>query len=163
MRESILSKSSATLTRKDPGVALTTLGMISSREEPIMYFSTPQQSNYHQYLKSLEWRNKKREWIDSGRPLECWACGDEYPHNGRGFNFHHRTYKNLGNEDLNDLVLLCQADHRMLEEQFKEHRKMSKISLESWTWIYISLTRLECGLPAIKNSNIKRYMGAFNE
>jgi hypothetical protein len=159
-----LSKASATLAMKDPGVALTTLGMTEpNKEDSMTHFSTPLYSNYHQYLKSLEWRNKKREWIDSGRPLECWACGDEYPRDGYGFNFHHRTYKNLGNEDLNDIVLLCRADHRMLEEQFKEHRKMSKISLESWTWMYISMTRSDLGLPAITKSNIAKYMGAFNE
>ena len=163
MSKSILSEASATLTRKDPGVALTTLGMISSRREPMMNLSTQHLSDYHLYLKSVEWRSKKREWIDSGRPLECWACGDEYPRDGRGFNFHHRTYKNLGNENLDDLVLLCRADHRMLEEQFKEAKRMTKISLESWTWVYISMTRIELRLPPIHKSNIARYMGEYND
>ena len=129
----------------------------------MMNLSTQHLSDYHLYLKSVEWRSKKREWIDSGRPLECWACGDEYPRDGRGFNFHHRTYKNLGNENLDDLVLLCRADHRMLEEQFKEHRKFSEIPLETWTWMYISMTRSDCGLPSIQNSNIKKYMGEYND
>jgi hypothetical protein len=111
----------------------------------------------------MEWKIKKNEWVASGRPLECWACGEKMPPNRAGFNFHHRTYANLGNENLDDIVLLCQPHHRELENEFKTNKKMSGVSLESWTWIYISLTRFTCGLPAIKDSNISRFMGAFNE
>jgi hypothetical protein len=159
----ILSNTSATLTKKDPGVALTTLGMISSREEPIMNFSTQKSIDYHSYLKSSEWKLKKNEWVASGRPLVCWACGDSMPLNRKGFQFHHRTYKNLGNEDLNDLVLLCATHHRELEEIYKTNAKANGVSLESWTYIYISMIRIESGLKPIRESHIAQYMGAFDE
>ena len=158
----ILAKT-AILEKKDPRAALTAEGMTSSGEEPIMYFSTPKSVDYHSYLKSVDWKRKKMEWVNSGRPTMCWACEEPMPADRSGFNFHHRTYANLGNENLDDLVLLCADDHRDLENTFKTNIKATGVSLESWTWIYISMLRLSKNLPAIRNSNISRFMGDFNE
>jgi len=149
--------------RKDLGVALTTRGMTNSSKESIMNFSTHQPSEYQIYLKSYEWRNKKREWIDSGRPAECWACGEIMPPDYYGFNFHHITYANLGNENLNDLVLLCKSDHRDLEKEYKILKQLTLISLAQWTWIYIAMSRANYKLPPINKSKIGKYLGAFNE
>jgi hypothetical protein len=154
---------SSPILSKDPRAALTAEGMTSSGKEPMMYFSTSKPLDHATYLRSMQWKIKKNEWVASGRPLECWACGEPMPRNRRGFQFHHRTYANLGNENLNDIVLLCADDHRDLEKEFKSNKKMTGISLESWTWLYISLTRFDRGLAKIKESNIAQFMGEFNE
>jgi hypothetical protein len=153
---------SDTLSIEDPRVALTTEGMTNSRRESIMNLSTRNRENYYAYLKSLEWRVKKNQWIDSGRPTFCWACEEPMPMNMRGFNFHHRTYDNLGNENLDDLVLLCSSDHRRLSEEY-EPMKIHGMSLADWTWAYIALTRGELGLKKINESKIAKYLGEYND
>jgi hypothetical protein len=78
-----------------------------------------------------------------------------------GFNFHHMTYANLGNENLDDLIPLCSSDHRQLSNQYQTS-KATGVSLRDWTWIYISLVRFELGLKPIKESKIAQYMGEIN-
>jgi hypothetical protein len=148
---------------KDPGVALTTLGMTSSRKEPIMYFSTSKPLDYNSYLRSLDWKRKKVEWINSGRPSMCWACEKPMPSDRSGFNFHHRTYVNLGNENLNDLVLLCSDDHRELSKEWEKLKKVSGHCLHNQTHIYIVSKRIALGLSTDKNNFIMKNLGAFHE
>jgi hypothetical protein len=40
---------------------------------------------------------------------------------------------------------------------------MTQISLESWTWIYIAMTRIELNRLPIHKSNIAKYMGEYND
>ena len=163
MSKSILSEASATLTRKDPGVALTTLGVISSRREPIMNLSTQTPIEYHSYLKSMDWKRKKVEWINSGRPRLCWACEKPMPRNKSGFNFHHRTYANLGNENLDDLVLLCMRDHQALSNEWKETKVVRGHCLHNQTHIYIVSKRAALGLCTNSNNLVMKYLGAYHE
>ena len=94
----------------------------------------------------------------------CWACElPMSPISTKGFDFHHRTYANLGNENLDDIVLLCRPHHRELSEIYKTNAKAEGVSLESWTYIYISVIRGSLGLKPIKESKIAKYMGDFNE
>lgn len=50
----------------------------------------------------------RQRWLDSGLLKECYFCADPYQ---KGFHLHHRTYKNLGDERLMDLVLSCEKCH----------------------------------------------------
>jgi hypothetical protein len=109
-------------------------------------FSTELQgSGYKAYLKSPQWKQKKIEYKLSQRYDSCWACDLPAPISLKGFNLHHRTYKNLYNEKVEDLVLLCQPHHKELEKmliQLKPHG----FTVESWTPVYIGLKRkqLKC-------------------
>ena len=123
-----------------------------------MNISTPVWENYTAYLNSMEWRRKKLEWLYSGRPIFCWACEEPAPMNLRGFNLHHISYTNVGNEKLNDLVLLCSSDHHRLSSEYKD-LKSRGVSLAQWTWAYISLTRWDLGLKKISESKIAQFMG----
>ena len=149
---------------KDPHTALTAGGVISSlRGANVNNSSTKYRVDYKTYLKSMAWKKKKNDWIDSGRPLECWACGKLMPANRSGFNFHHRTYKNLGHERLDDLVLLCMADHQQLSKDWEFSRKVTGHCLRNETHMYIVLNREIRGLSTKKDNRVMKYLGAFCE
>lgn len=120
-------------------------------------------TDYSSYLKSGAWKDKKREWLQSGRPPYCFVCEEPMPRDQRGFNFHHRSYENLYNEPLNDLVLLCREHHYCLEKEYKDVK--GRIPLWDWTYMYISMERSRLGKRPISNSIFNKYlpMGEFNE
>lgn len=61
---------------------------------------------YEEYLASQAWREKRRRYFAAKRlPKTCLACGSEQ------VQLHHRTYRRLGREHLQDLVPLCQPCH----------------------------------------------------
>lgn len=65
---------------------------------------------YYQYLQSKQWKQKKEYALEYyGR--NCGACGSKY-----NIQVHHKTYKNVFNETMEDLMLLCERCHR------KEHK-----------------------------------------
>jgi len=69
---------------------------------------------YNDYIKSSAWRAKKRKYRASKLPQNCLVC------NSKKVDLHHRTYKRLGNEWLNDLVPLCREHH---QEAHSFHKK----------------------------------------
>ncbi len=58
------------------------------------------------YLKSDHWHKKRSEALKCAKGL-CQLCN-----NGKLLNVHHRTYENLGHEDIKDLTVLCKACHQ---------------------------------------------------
>lgn len=126
-------------------------------------FSTKNRVDYKKYLESTAWKMKKNQWVASGRPLECWACGRLMPINRSGFNFHHRTYENLGNEKLDDLVLLCMTDHEQLSKDWEMSRQYRGNCLRNETYMYVVLNRDLRGLSTNKNHPVMKYLGAFCE
>ena len=85
------------------------------------------------------------------------------PSNRSGFNFHHRTYENLGNEKLDDLVLLCMADHEQLSKDWEFSRKVTGHCLRNETHMYVVLNRDFRGLSTKPNNPVMKYLGAFCE
>ena len=67
---------------------------------------------YHEYLKSNDWKLKREEALDVyGK--SCDVCYSEKD----GLHVHHMTYKNIFNENMQDLQILCPSCHE------KEHSK----------------------------------------
>jgi hypothetical protein len=128
-----------------------------------MNLSTRTPIDYHSYLKSLDWKLKKSEWIRSGRPTLCWACDKPMPANKSNFNFHHRTYKNLGNENLDDLVLLCRNHHKELSEEWEVLKSIRGHCLHNQTHIYVISKRIALSLSVDKNNLVIKYLGAYHE
>jgi 5-methylcytosine-specific restriction endonuclease McrA len=64
---------------------------------------------YAEYIKSKRWRAVRDRYWASRLPKACYICGVD---GGTGMDLHHRTYKNLGNERLMDLVPLCRPCHQ---------------------------------------------------
>jgi hypothetical protein len=151
--ERMLSKTKVlSRANKDPRVALTTEGVTNFEGVDMTYLSAFRPSsvyshkeNYLRYLDSREWDARKRAYWQSDRYQRCWCCDLTWQYGARGFNFHHITYKNLYNEAVDDLVLLCAHHHRELELNWK-HRSFSVIDLELFTYMFICMTRVELGL-----------------
>ena len=65
--------------------------------------------NYRKYLKSDEWAQLKIDLFNY-RGKSCEKCG-----NKKRLEVHHLTYKNVFNEEPEDLIILCRKCHQ------KEH------------------------------------------
>lgn len=72
--------------------------------------------NYKNYLQSEQWR-EKREMVFRFNGRQCVHCGSE-----KRLHVHHVTYENLGNEKLEDLMVLCESCHA------EEHKRLKKIN-----------------------------------
>lgn len=68
---------------------------------------TVAKEGYQDYIRSREWQAVKMRYWESKLPKACYGCGVSK----EGMHLHHRTYKNLGQERLRDLVPLCQLCH----------------------------------------------------
>jgi len=66
--------------------------------------------NYEEYLKSDSWKTKSTRFRETVG--FCEKCG-----NDKNLTCHHHTYKNLGKETREDIVVLCWRCHR------KQHKK----------------------------------------
>lgn len=72
---------------------------------------------YHAYIKSSAWKNKRQEALNfHGR--YCRVCGTS-----KNIGVHHLTYKNLGNEKMEDLTILCWEHHNEHHEDLKAKEK----------------------------------------
>lgn len=71
-------------------------------------------AEYHNYLLSEQWGDIRRQVITRDNSL-CRICGGGAY--GCDANIHHLTYRNIGNENLSDLVNLCPACHYEIHEE----------------------------------------------
>jgi len=62
--------------------------------------------DYKEYLKTKHWRETKI-WAKKSLSNKCHVCGSL-----RQLQVHHRSYKHLGNELIEDLEILCRGCHR---------------------------------------------------
>ena len=61
--------------------------------------------NYRKYINSEAWQQKRRvKFANDGR--FCQKCETE-----NELDVHHLTYERLGNENLDDLIILCRRCH----------------------------------------------------
>ena len=75
---------------------------------------------YLDYLESPEWYAKRAEVLkrDNHRCTECDAQIN--------LHVHHKTYKRLGNENLDDLITLCYICHMKLHDKPEPKSKIPK-------------------------------------
>lgn len=71
--------------------------------------------SYKDYLKTKHWINKKIQFLKNHKN-ECSMCGRK----NCKLDLHHMTYENVGNEKLDDLVVLCNECHT------KVHKNLDK-------------------------------------
>jgi len=76
---------------------------------------TVDRAGYAEYIRSEAWQEVRRRFWASRLPKECYCCGRE----DGPKDLHHRTYKNLGNERLMDLVPLCRDCHFTVHEMIR--------------------------------------------
>ena len=78
---------------------------------------------YIEYIQSAEWRNKRLEKAKE-QNYTCEICGKKIK---TGFEVHHRTYINLGNEPLCDLAFLCKNCHTKIHKEHNETKNKLKL------------------------------------
>jgi hypothetical protein len=89
---------------------------------------------YAEYLKSEHWMERRKaalKWWDS----KCALC------NGNGeLHVHHRSYANLGQEPLSDLVVLCKSCHELFHNKIT--KEPGEIALETRQLMRLSTREL---------------------
>ena len=85
--------------------------------------------DYDAYIHSHDWDVKRAERLELDNH-ECQVCGTSE----RPLQVHHRSYANLGNEQMDDLITVCSVCHAIISEI--EHTNLSDK-------ICIGLLRLE--------------------
>ena len=65
---------------------------------------------YQQYLLSATWKSK-RERVLQRDDHRCRACGD-----AQALEVHHKSYQNIGDEPLFELVAVCRECHQRLHQ-----------------------------------------------
>lgn len=68
---------------------------------------------YKQYLASEHWRAVKNLYRQSDVLKVCFVCGNKQ------YELHHKSYENLGREQLCDLVPLCRKCHQLTHDAQK--------------------------------------------
>ena len=82
-------------------------------------------NNYKTYLESQHWQDLKKKYYKSklvkkiNNKIVCFSCEQSKP-----LSLHHKTYKRMGNEKLNDLVLLCQDCHDLAHKIHNKNKEL---------------------------------------
>jgi hypothetical protein len=71
---------------------------------------------YSEYLLTDHWKDIRERKLASKSSYICYACGER-----SGLELHHKTYKRIGKEWLNDLVWLCRDCHEKTHVFEREH------------------------------------------
>jgi 5-methylcytosine-specific restriction endonuclease McrA len=71
--------------------------------------------DYDVYLQTSHWRLVRQLWFKKHPERECAACAAPF---SKGFNLHHKHYRDLGTFRLRALVLLCGPCHGELHELY---------------------------------------------
>lgn len=72
---------------------------------------------YNEYLKSNHWARLRSEYIP--KDMKCSMCHKRVS----SLQLHHLTYVNIGNEQADDLLPLCEQCHKLIHQIPKEHIK----------------------------------------
>ncbi len=91
---------------------------------------TANQIAHREYLKSATWKDIRQQVLE--RDNHTCRCGQ------RGYDVHHKHYRNWGNERLEDLITLCRTCHEQLHAIQRGTRKSKSIGT---TAIYNYLTK----------------------
>lgn len=73
-------------------------------------------NRYEQHISSPEWKETRKKILERDKN-ECRTCPSK-----ERLEVHHRHYKNLGNEDLDDLTCLCHTCHEAITTRIRRER-----------------------------------------
>jgi len=74
------------------------------------------EARYHAYLLSDTWSRKREEAFAHYGRL-CYLCNAAW-----NLHVHHKTYKRLGHELMEDLMVLCKTCHGLVHSNSKEDK-----------------------------------------
>jgi hypothetical protein len=91
--------------------------------------------NYYEYINSPAWSAKRTSFLASGhkRSRYCYTCRRPWQ---KGWHIHHLTYERLGEENFNDLTVICPICHEKIHDLHnmlvdRQGRKGPKVSLKN--------------------------------
>lgn len=79
---------------------------------PNWVYDFVKKASYDRYMKSTEWKEKRKQAIEKA-DNKCQLCNNDH-----FLHVHHRTYERFGNEETSDLTVLCGYCHA------KHHNKV---------------------------------------
>ena len=79
------------------------------------------------YMSSTKWYTKRQERLEIDN-FECKLCNSIID-----LKVHHKTYKRIFNEDINDLVTLCSDCHTAIHDKYGYPQTMDDYRL-GWFW-----------------------------
>lgn len=79
---------------------------------------------YENYIDSAQWHELRKKIIELDG-FCCRKCGSD-----KRLEVHHKNYRRLGNEDVNDLITLCHICHDK-QTQRDRKKKIKKSMLRS--------------------------------
>ena len=83
---------------------------------------------YSEYLKTEYWQKKRQQTIEFWGH-RCMICDSQ-----QALNVHHRTYRNLGNESILDLVVLCSDCHALFHNKLnRDTEDIASVADMLWT------------------------------
>lgn len=77
---------------------------------------TVDRAGYSEYIQSDAWKAKRRQYFARTKEPRCYVCEKS----GVPLDLHHKTYKNLGNERMMDLVPVCRNCHELIHRMYAE-------------------------------------------
>lgn len=77
---------------------------------------------YEEHLQSDKWKAIRKTKAEE-QHYTCESCGKVVL---VGFHIHHKTYKNLGNEPLSDLMFLCEDCHKQIHIELNAKKNAKK-------------------------------------
>ena len=66
---------------------------------------------YHRYLQSHQWKEKRKTALQF-YGYNCCLCGSRH-----AIQVHHRNYRNIFKESMQDLILLCESCHKQFHKK----------------------------------------------
>ncbi len=76
-----------------------------------------QVETYQEYLKTNHWKATKVKVFKKYK-YHCAKCKTN-----KNIDLHHKTYKNVGNESMSDLVYLCRTCHKLVHDnKLSDHK-----------------------------------------
>lgn len=89
-------------------------------------------SGYHEYINSVQWKEKAEQFkIKAGNRCQlCHVSGY-----ARTLHVHHNNYYHLGNEQDNDLVVLCADCHKLFHDSGLGVQREVKLTKEQFSLV----------------------------
>ncbi len=103
---------------------------------------------YEEYLNTSHWQDLRKRKLESNSKYKC--HGRNSRHN---LELHHKTYKRIGHEWLNDVIWLCRNCHKEVHNYEIEHRGNFRNNL--WTATKKITRRHKCPNNKISSSSTK--------
>ena len=124
------------------------MSYVYSEKKKIFCPDTGEQCNGTNYLYSKHWKQMRLKVYEHFKG-ECQRCKTVLPLEQAVI--HHRVYKNIGNEHMNDLILYCNSCHQKVHKNKKKSHNTNK-SIQ----FYIKLLNDEEKMKVI--NYIKKYI-----